>query len=419
MTRAYVADVNAQLLESATAIDGSIVDVVIDEAGRIAEVNEPGTSTPEQDDVTCVDLSGRLLLPAATEPHAHLDKAFLAEVVANPTGDLLGAIQAMRSSRHLLTVSETTERAERAARLMASNGFTAVRTHADVTSEHGLTSIEALVEVRRRVADLIDVEIVALCGWPVTGTAGADHRALLRSALESGADVVGGCPHLEPFGGDGTIEAATDVFLEMATEFGRPVDLHTDETLDPAANGLAQLADAVLSGFDLPATASHCVSLGQQSETEQRATAERVAEAGVSVIALPHTNLFLQGRGHNPMPRALTAVATLLDAGVNVAAGADNLQDPFNPMGRACPFETAGLMVMTSHLDPAEAWATVSTNSAKTLDRSVDEGSGHHLRVGAPADLLVVPAATVREAIALGPDERWVWRNGRRLDGET
>ncbi len=176
-----------------------------------------------------VDLDGYVLLPAAVEPHAHLDKAFLSERITNETGDLMGAITAMQANRHLLDVDETIERAERAARLMAANGYHAVRTHADTTVAHGLRSIEALSAVKQRVADVIDVEIVALCGWPMTGSAGADQRALLRDAMKSGADMVGGVPHLE---GDNDREA-TEILLQIATDAGVAVDLHTDETLDP------------------------------------------------------------------------------------------------------------------------------------------------------------------------------------------
>lgn len=406
-----------QLLSSATTLDGIVIDVRIGDDGRIASVrdhSDGATNAAVGADTELVDLSGRLLLAAAVEPHAHLDKAFLAEVVANPTGDLIGAIEAMRSNRHLLTVDDTADRAERAARLMASNGYTAVRTHADVTAEHGLTSIEALMQVRDRVADLIDIEIVALCGWPVSGAEGADQRALLRTALDSGADVVGGCPHLEQFGGDGDIASATDVLLGIADEFQRPIDLHTDETLDPEADGLDRLATAVLDGFDLPVTASHCVSLGQRSAVEQAATAERVAAAGIGVVTLPHTNLFLQGRGVAPMPRALTAVAALRDAGATVAAGADNLQDPFNPLGRACPFETAGLTILAAHVLPRDAWRMVSSDASRAIGGTAVGESLHGLAVGEHANLLSVPAETVREAIAFGPSDRWVWRNGRR-----
>ena len=377
--------------------DVRIVDDVIAEVGSGLALGE---STP-------VDLSGWLLLAAAVEPHAHLDKAFLAERIENPTGDLMGAVTAMEANRALLDVSETIERAERAARLMAANGFGAVRTHADTTTEHGLRSIEALTEVRRRVADVIDVEIVALCGWPVIGQGAADQRALLRAAMDAGADLVGGCPHLED---DANSAEATAFFLQTATDYSVGVDLHTDETLDPTSLDLVHLAEMVLDGFDHPVTASHCVSLGMQDRRRQDEIAELVARAGIGVVALPQTNLYLQGRGHAPMPRGLTAVAALRSAGVDVAAGADNLQDPFNPVGRACPFETAGLMMMTSHLLAHEAWATVADNAARVVGRSPVT-----IAPGDRADLLAVRAATVREAIAFGPRDRMVWHRGHTV----
>jgi cytosine deaminase len=397
---------SSTLLRQATIVHGAVTDESSDVRivdGHVAEVG-PDLAAG---DAEVIDLAGWVLLPAAVEPHAHLDKAFLAERIENPTGDLMGAITAMRANRHLLDVDETIERAERAARMMAANGFRAVRSHADTTTEHGLRSIEALTEVRRRVADVIELEIVALCGWPVIGPEAADQRALLRDALDAGADLVGGCPHLER---EDRSAEATEFFLQTATDRGVGVDLHTDETLDADVLGLVDLATMVLDGFEHPVTASHCVSLGMQESARQREIAELVAQAGIDVVALPHTNLFLQGRGWAPMPRGLTAVAALRSAGVNVAAGADNLQDPFNPVGRACPFETAGLMVMTSHLSPAEAWDAVSANSARLMRlESVSVAPGDR------ADLVAVRAATVREAIAFGPNDRMVWHRGRTV----
>lgn len=403
------AHMTSTLLKQATLTDGRLAhkqsDIRIRD-GVVSEVCEGGTLQGEQTEQV-VDLDGYILLPSAVEPHAHLDKAFLAERIDNPTGDLLGAINAMRENRHLLGVEETVERAERAARLMAANGYSAVRTHADTTIEHGLRSIEALSEVRRRVADIIDIEIVALCGWPVMGPTGADQRALLVDAMAAGADLVGGCPHLE---GNDTL-GPTEFFLQTATDHGVGIDLHTDETLDPDVLGLVDLANMVATGFEHSVTASHCVSLGMQSESRQREISELVASAGISVVALPHTNLFLQGRGQFPMPRGLTAVAALSAAGVNVAAGADNLQDPFNPVGRACPFETASLMIMAAHLLPIDAWAAVSGAPRRAM--GLPPGN---VQEGDPADLVAVRAETLREAIAFGASDRLTWRRGVQLD---
>jgi cytosine deaminase len=379
--------------------DGQLDVLIVD--GVIAAIGDALTAPP---DASTIDLDGQLLLPAAVEPHAHLDKAFLAERVENRTGDLIGAIEAMIAFDGQITSDDIVARAERAARLMAANGYVAVRTHADTTEYNGLLNVEALVEVRRRVADVIDVEIVALTGEPVVGPAGATHRSLLRDALAAGADLVGGCPHLESAG---SIEAATDVFLEIAAGAGVGVDLHTDETLDPHVMGLEYLAAQILAGFPHRVTASHCVSLGQRDATEQQRIAELVAAAGIGVVTLPHTNLWLGGRGQQPVPRGLTAVDALRRAGVAVAAGADNLQDPFNPMGRACPFETASLMVLVAHDLPHVAWDAVSAASRRVLGLP-----GGTIEVGAPADLVTVPGTSLRQAIAEGPTPRRVFRRG-------
>lgn len=389
------------LLRSATLTDGRVVDVriCVDTIDAVAPslVAQPGEQT--------LDLTGHLLLPALAEPHAHLDKAFLSERIPNPTGDLMGAIRAMESNRHLISYDDTVERAERAVRLMVRNGATAIRSHADTTLDNGLMSIEALSEVRRRTADICDLQIVALVSWPVTGDAGADSRALLREALQSGADLVGGCPHL-----DDNPHGANEVLLEIASEFERGVDLHTDETLDPRMLALEDLAHRVLdSGFVHQVTASHCVSLGMQTVNRQEEIAHVVANAGISIVALPHTNLFLQGREQQQsMPRALTAVKALRAAGVNVCAGADNLQDPFNPMGRADPLETGSLMVMLAHLLPEQALQSVSSNVRVALGLPALT-----VAAGSLADLVAVPARTAREALAYGPAQRIVLRRGR------
>ena len=393
------------LLTNARLHDGAHVAVRV-EGDRVAAV---GTDLVARAHEEQVDLDGALLLPAFAEPHAHLDKAFLAERITNETGDLLGAIRAMGANRHLLSVPDIVERAERAARLLAANGCTTIRTHADTTPDHGLRSVEALVEVRRRVADVADVQIVALTGWPVTGREGADARALLREAMALGADLVGGCPHL-----DDDPVAANEVLLAIAAEVGCAVDLHTDETLDATMLSLADLADRVRrTGFPHGVTASHCVSLSVQTEAVQQQVAEAVALAGISVVALPQTNLFLQGRDHpRAMPRGVTAVAALRRAGVTLCAGADNLQDPFNPLGRGDPLETAGLMIATAHLLPHEALDTIGAAAHRTLGGEIPD-----VTPGSLANLVAVPASTVREAIAFGPAGRRVWHRGRPVPG--
>jgi cytosine deaminase len=367
-------------------------------------VTEIGAGLVARNGELVIDGNGGLLTESLVETHAHLDKAYLAELIPNPTGDLMGAITAMIANRHVMTVENTIERAERAVRTMVRHGVTRIRTHADVTEENGLTSVEALLEVRRRTAAIVDLEIVALLGWPVSGSRGEAHRRLAREAVGMGVDLVGGCPHLD----DDAVMANAEL-VNLAGELGVPLDLHADEHTDAHRTSLQNLAERVIStGFEHGVTASHCVSLGMQDVDTQRATAEKLSEAGIGVVALPHTNLFLQGRDmQSAMPRGLTAVKHLRDAGVRVAAGSDNLQDPFNPIGRGDPLEAAGLMILTAHLLPEEAFASVSTVAREVVGARAAGPS-----VGAVADLMLTAVASVREMIAVGGPRSFVMRRG-------
>jgi cytosine deaminase len=386
------------LLPDGTTKSVRIADGIVTELGGRAQAGD------EQ-----LDAGGRLVLPAMAEAHAHLDKAFLSERVPNPTGDLIGAIMAMQAARSTITVRDTYARAERAARLIAANGATAIRTHADVTTDGGLTSVHALVELRHALRHLVTIEVIALCGWPAIGAAGGQQRALLHDAIAMGVDGVGGCPHLED-----DPAAANELFLTIAAEHGLAVDLHTDETLDPRRFALEDLADRVLaSGFAHRVAASHCVSLGMQGAAVQQRVAEKVAAAGITVITLPSSNLYLQGRDHQEAtPRALTAIGPLRAAGANLAAGWDNLQDPFNPVGRGDCLETAALMVMAGHLLPADAYHTVSNATREAMGLAAAGPV-----VGAVGDLVLVSAGGTREAIAFAPGARTVVRAGRVVAG--
>jgi cytosine/creatinine deaminase len=405
-------------LRNAGLADGRVVDVAIDATtGTIVAVDEPRRAWPRGSEIggvidpnggagvtTDIDLEGWMLLPAPAEPHAHLDKALTVSELPNLKGDLLGAIEAWMPIIPRLTVADMAERAETAARELLASGVTAVRTHVNIHEGIDTKAAEALLLVRSRIGHLMDIEIVALCGW-VTGPDTTLTRSLIRAALEMDESmVVGGCPHLdvEPL-------EASDFALDLAMELGRQLDLHTDETLNGAHLELRYLAQRVReTGFDLGTTASHCVSLGVQPFDVQQAVAAEVAAAGVRVITLPQTNLFLQGREHPvSTPRGLTALRPLLAAGATLGAGADNVRDPFNSMGRSDPFETAALLVMAGHLLPDEAFHAVSSGARASMGFVAGR-----IEVGHPAELLAVPGDDLTVVIAKADAQRMVWHRG-------
>jgi cytosine/creatinine deaminase len=341
------------------------------------------------------DLEGYLLLPAPVEPHAHLDKAFSADLVPNPSGDLLGAVKGWLAHRPTMSEKDITLRAEKALWTYLAHGATVVRTHVDIGEDIGLRGLHA-------IAKLDGLQVVAFGANPLSGVEGAGNRALLRDAIDAGADAVGACPALDP-----DPRGCIDAVLELAAD-RVPVDMHVDESLDPEPCTLSLLADAA-AGFPHQVVASHCVSLGMMPQPRMREIAGRVAAAGIAVVCLPQTNLYLQGRDHaTSPPRGLTAVRALREAGVTVAAGGDNLQDPFNIVGRADPLETAALLILAGHDTPENAYAAVSNDARRAL--GLPEVA---LRPGSPADLLAIRATSPREAIATAHPERVVIRGGR------
>ena len=413
-------------LRSAALADGRVVDVGLDSVGgtivdvvdaRRGSPRGANVAAPRQPDdigmaaVTEVDLEGYLLLPAPAEPHAHLDKALTSDLVPNPRGDLLGAIEAWVDYIPHITVDGMVERARTAVLELVASGVTAIRSHANVHEGIDTDAVEALLIVRDELAHLVDIQIVALVGF-TTGEHGREQIARMHDALRmDDAIIVGGCPHLEV-----DPDAASDLFLATATELGRDIDLHTDETLNTDHLDVRYLARRVVTtGFAGRAVASHCVSLGMQPSDVQHAVAAEIAAAGISVVALPQTNLFLQGRDHpTSPPRGLTALRPLLNAGVTVGAGADNVRDPFNSMGRSDAFETAALLVMAGHLLPAEAYTLVTTGARAAMGLQPVE-----IKAGAPGELVAVLGANLDDALARADQQRMVWHRGRLVASTT
>lgn len=389
-----------RLLRGATLVDGRRVDVEL-EGGRVGAVVPAATAAAATDEAT-LDLDGFLLIPAPAEPHAHLDKALTYDLIRPPQGDLGRAIESWKAYAAGMTVESIADRARAAALRLLANGTTAVRCHVDILGgNEPMRGVDALVRVRSELADLMDLELVALAGWQ------APDRDI-EEALDRGVDLVGGAPHLSP-------DPSADLrrLLAIADRRGVGVDLHADESLD-GADTLAEYA-RIVRDWPVTTSAGHCVRLGVLPASDRGDVIAEVLASDIGIISLPITNLYLQGWDHPvSTPRGLTALRALLDAGVRVAAGADNVRDPFNPVGRCDALETASLLVTAGHLDFDEALRAVSAGA-----RDVMGLPGAGPETGLLADLLAVRAGNVGEAIAFAPADRIVIHAGRLVSRTT
>ncbi len=384
-----------RILRNAMTEGGEIIDVHLD--GEYIDSIEPATG--ESAGADDIDLRGYLLLPAPAEPHAHLDKALTFDEIRPPMGDLSSAIDAWEKYTPTMTVESIAARGRRAALALLANGTTAVRTHVNVLKgADPLRGIRALALVRDELRDVMDIQIVAMAPYFAS-------RTDIEHALDLGADLVGGHPHQTP-----DPSANLKFLLSIADDRDVGVDIHTDERLDPGMLTLEELALAVRGWpASRPVTAGHCVSLGMTEPAVRDRVVRAVKAANVGVVCLPITNLYLQGRD-TPVatPRALTAVRALLDAGVALAAGADNVRDPYNPLGRSDALETAMLLVAAGHLRVDEAYDAVSTGARQVMSLRSAE-----IHDGGVAELLAIRANNLVDAVARAPHDRLVFHRGR------
>ena len=391
------------MLRNAALRDGRQVDIGIVK-DRIAAVGPCLTGEANQ----LLQLEGRVVLPGLVEAHTHLDKALTIAQVENRTGTLYEAIECMAAVQHTSTVAEIRRRALRAAELFLVAGTTTLRTHVDLSPHGGLKAVEALLDVRQSLRGRMDIQLVALC-CNYIGPDSATMRELAEESLRMGVDAIGGAPVL-----DGDACAHIDFVFQLAQRYNKHVDLHVDESDNPADFCLPYLAEITRNnGYAGRVMAGHCCSLAAVSDRDADETIEKVHAAGITVAALPSANMYLQGRGDRGMiRRGITRVGELLRAGVPVACGSDNVQDPFNPFGRGDLLLVANLFAHASHLgssdQQAQAIDAITVTPAQALGLTQ-----YGLEPGCMADLVVLDTREAQTFLALVPPRRYVIKEGR------
>jgi cytosine deaminase len=393
------------LVNNAALPDGRTRMSVAVQDGRIVEV-APGLDAPAHD---VIDAQGFLLSPPFVDPHFHLDATLSYGLPrVSESGTLLEGIAVWGELKPLLTADAIIERALTYCDWAVAKGLLAIRSHVD-TSDPSLLPVEALLEVKRRVAPYIDLQLVAFPQDGVLRSKGGMEN--LKRALDLGVDVVGGIPHFERTMREGA--ASVRLLCELAAERGLPVDMHCDESDDPLSRHIETLAfEAQRLSLQGRVNGSHCTSMHSMDNYYVSKLLPLIAESGVSVIANPLINITLQGR-HDTYPkrRGMTRVPELLAAGVNVAFGHDCVMDPWYSLGQADMLEVAhmGLHVaqMTSQQGIRACFDAVTVNAAKVMHLQ-----GYGLAAGCDASFVLLQARDAVEAIRLRANRLKVWRKG-------
>ncbi len=357
-----------------------------------------------------IDAEGQLVSPPFVDPHFHMDATLsLGSPRLNVSGTLLEGIALWGELKRLQSVDDIVARALRYCDLAVAMGIGAIRSHVDICDDE-LRGVEALIEVRTKVAAYLDFQLVA---FPQDGLfRDPTAKANLLRALDMGVDVVGGIPHFERTMADGA--ASVTYLCELAAERGLRVDMHCDESDDPLSRHVETLAfETTRVSLQGRVTGSHLTSMHSMDNYYVSKLIPLLCEAELHVIPNPLINIMLQGR-HDTYPkrRGQTRVPELKAAGINIGFGSDCVMDPWYSLGSADMLDVAhmGLHVgqLSSRADMAWCFDAVTSNSADIMGLE-----GYGLQKGCKANFVLLQAADPIEAIRLRATRLAVIRNGR------
>lgn len=391
---------NASLPDGRRGIDVAIAD------GRIAAVAAALAARGAQE----IDAGGDLLSPPFVDAHFHMDATLSYGLPrVNQSGTLLEGIALWGELKPQLTQEALVERAMRYCDWAVARGLLAIRTHVDVCDDR-LLAVEALLEVKRRVAPYLDMQLVA---FPQDGLLRSPTAlANLKRAIGMGVDVVGGIPHFERTMADGA--ESVRILCEFAAGQGLRVDMHCDESDDPLSRHIETLAyHSHRLGLHGRVAGSHLTSMHSMDNYYVSKLLPLMKEAGVAAIANPLINITLQGRHDSyPKRRGMTRVPELMAAGIDVAFGHDCVMDPWYSLGSGDMLEVAHMGLHVAQMTGQDAmracYAAVTEAPARILGLH-----GYGIAAGCHADLVLLDAASPVEAIRLRAARRLVMRRGK------
>jgi len=393
--------------------EGIVPADILIEDGRFAALALPGG---RQTDAARVDIGGRQVWSTLIDIHTHLDKGHTVDRSPNSDGTFNNARLAAAADRVNWTVADVKRRIDFGLRCAYAHGVSAIRTHIDTYPETIDRNWQALGEERDIWAGKVDLQAVSLC--PIDLLPGAFGDRVAATVAQS-RGLLGGVTrasignHGKPLG---DIDALLDHLFLLAARHGLDVDLHVDETHDPAAATLPHVARAAMRhGYKGRVVCGHCCSLANQPEDEVDRTLDLVAQAEIAIVTLPTVNMYLQDRtsGRTPRWRGVTVVHEMLKRGIRVAAAGDNCRDSFYAYGDHDVVDTFREAVRILHFDHplAGAPALVGANPA-----AIGGLTGHgRIAVGAPARFVVFNARSLNELISRPQSDRAVFDRGERL----
>ncbi len=358
-----------------------------------------------------LDGEGGLAVAPFIEPHIHLDTTQTAgQPNWNRSGTLFEGIERWAERKAMLTPEDVKARARQTLKWQIANGVQFVRSHVDV-SDPQLVALKAMLELREEMKPWVTLQIVA---FPQEGILSYPNgKALMRQAMELGADVIGAIPHFE-FTREYGVESLHYMF-DLADEFDCLVDVHCDEIDDEQSRFVETLATLALErGVGHRVTASHTTAMHSYNGAYTSRLFRLLKMSGINFVANPLVNIHLQGRFDTyPKRRGITRVKEMLESGINVCFGHDDVFDPWYPLGTANMLQVLHMGMHVCQLmgydQLDDSLKLIGRHSARTLQVEGEYG----IEVGKPASLLILPAESQFDALRRQVPVRYSIRHGK------
>ena len=354
------------------------------------------------------DLCQAIVWPLPVDCHTHLDKGLVVHRSPNPDGNFEGASQSAGADHETYQSAEDLRlRGEFALKTAFAHGTAAVRSHVDANPETFDRNFGVMCELAEDWRGRIELQLCPFTSL-FSGTEWFDTLAAAAAAQPAS----GVLSIFVPPGGE--LDAALDDVFEVAKRHEVELDFHVDENLDPASRALDAVARAVLRhSFERPVLAGHCCALSVQPDDVVDATLDRVAEAGIGVVALPLCNAYLMDRhaGRTPRQRGIAPVHEMRARGIPVALASDNVRDGYHAYGDLDLAQLFREAVRMMHLDhPFAGWASAVSATPAALMGLDSHG---RLEPGQPADFMVFEARTWPEFLSRSSPPSAIVRGGR------
>lgn len=347
---------------------------------------------------------GGLVTPLFADAHVHLDKTYTVERLNEPVNGLFDAIARMEEDMRQWTVDDIRSRAGRALEAAHLNGVRVLRSHVDWPEPEAPIAWPVLNELKHEWKGRVELQLAALAPADLLPEGG--ERIAERVRRDQG--VFGAF-----FYRNADLPSKVDVAFKLARRHDLALDFHVDEGLDIEADGFSEIIAATRrAGMSGRVLCGHGCSLSLHDDDRLARTLAAGAEAGVALVALPTTNLYLQDRngGRSPRRRGVAPVLEARKAGVEVLLGVDNCRDAFYPFGDYDPLAILRLAVLACHVDPRDWLDSITTKPAAHCGLPMAP-----VAAGQRADFIWFDAADLNDLVSRPNAERIVYRNGRKL----